>query len=142
MASSTDNPEFEKALEDFKSGLKKKDRDQFGKATLPDLLKKVEDLQKAQHAKRRGQNLALLKPFIEAMEQFGKIVEIFTNASQFVAYVWVRVAPLTPRTGSPSYASYYLQECDLPIGTSQAPSAGNSSLRTQCKLLVVLVTDH
>src|SRR3569833_3392868 len=107
MASSTANPVFEKALEDFKSGLMKKDRDQFGMATLPDLLKKVEDLLKAQHAKRRGQNLALLKPFIEAMEQFDKIIKKNTNTTQNNTKKWVRVAPLTPRTGSPSYASYY-----------------------------------
>lgn len=84
---------FERALEAFKADLvvKKKDHEQFKNTSLPDLLKQIEDLQRKQLSQRRGQNLARLKPFLEAMDQFGKVVEVFGNTSEIVAFIWVCV---------------------------------------------------
>ena len=80
---------FEKALEDFKAGLKKKDQDNFKLTTLDDLTQEIDRLQAKHMSQRRGQNLARLKPFIEAMNQIGQIVELFSNSSEFVAFIWV-----------------------------------------------------
>lgn len=30
-----------------------------------------------------------LRGFIEAMEQLGKVIEVFVNASEFVCFIWV-----------------------------------------------------
>ncbi|XXG96436.1 hypothetical protein Hte_002719 [Hypoxylon texense] len=89
MSSNGSISAFEAALGQFQSELKKKDRDKFKNTTLKDLTDEVEAIQKKQHSQRRGKNLARLKPFIEAMNQFGKVIEVFANTSEMVAFVWV-----------------------------------------------------
>lgn len=90
MSNNSSISAFEAALGKFQSELKKKDRDKFKNTTLQDLTDEVEAIQKKQHSQRRGKNLARLKPFIEAMNQFGKVVEVFATTSEMVAFVWVR----------------------------------------------------
>lgn len=108
MASARDNihtPLFEKALEEFKKTLKKKDKENFSFSTFADLEKTIGDLQAKQHSQRRQQALIRIKPFLEAMEQYGKVVEVFCNASAFVAFIWVS-RPYTRRYSNLSYLSY------------------------------------
>ena len=69
--------------------LKKKDKDNFTMTTIEDLQQAIGQLQKKQLTERRMQNMTRLKRFVEAIEQYGKVVEIFCNSSEFVAFVWV-----------------------------------------------------
>ncbi|RYP46658.1 hypothetical protein DL768_007171 [Monosporascus sp. mg162] len=92
MANNGDPSSFELALETFKAGLKKNDRVKFTNVKLQDLLDEMDKIQNDQQPKRRAKNLARLKPFLEAMEQFGKVIEVFTNTSEMVAFVWVTSA--------------------------------------------------
>lgn len=34
-------------------------------------------------------NIARIQSFLEAIDQFGKVMEVFLNTTAFVAYVWV-----------------------------------------------------
>ncbi|KAK8053544.1 hypothetical protein PG996_012845 [Apiospora saccharicola] len=52
------------------------------------MLNEIEQLQKDQYSRRLGQNLARVKPFVEAMSQFGKVIEVYSNVSEIVAFVW------------------------------------------------------
>ncbi|VBB81748.1 Putative protein of unknown function [Podospora comata] len=79
---------FEQALEQFKKGLRPKHRSTFQTTTLPDLLAAIDKIQKEQHSSRRLQAVGRLKPTLEALNQLGKVVETFTNTSEFVAFVW------------------------------------------------------
>ncbi|KAF2807330.1 putative zinc finger protein [Mytilinidion resinicola] len=79
---------FDRTLEDFKKNLKKKDQNNFKMTTFSDLKQSIAELQAKQHSQRRLQNLNRLKPFLEAIEQYGKVVEVFCNSSEFVAFVW------------------------------------------------------
>ena len=81
---------FESILEDFKSGLKKRDQENFRLTTLEDLEQTIADIQAEQHGERRLQNLNRLKPFLECLNQYGNVVDIFCNSSQFLPFVWVR----------------------------------------------------
>lgn len=56
---------------------------------LEDLLKEINDLQARLLRQRRGKTLARLRPVLEAIDQLGKVVEVFGNSSEFVAFVWV-----------------------------------------------------
>jgi len=82
-------PLFERTLDDFKKDLSKKERDNFKFSTLEDLEQCLATIQAKQQSQRRVQNLNRLRPFLEAMDQFGKVVEIFCNSSEFVPFVWV-----------------------------------------------------
>jgi len=88
-ASHADVAAFERVLEKFKGELKKKDKDNFKMTTIEDLQQAIGQLQKKQLTDRRIQNMTRLKRFVEAIEQYGKVVEIFCNSSEFVAFVWV-----------------------------------------------------
>lgn len=90
----TGNGLFERTLEKFKHDLKPKDVAIFRcTTTLKDLLAYIDQLQKSQSSQRRLQATARLKPTLEALNQLGKVVEAFANSSEFVAFVWVCVAP-------------------------------------------------
>lgn len=89
MASNSHVTSFERALNEFKKDLKKRDQDNFKSTTFDGLQQCIGDLQKKQHSSRRLQSLNRLKPFIEAIEQYGKVVTVFANTNEIVAFVWV-----------------------------------------------------
>jgi hypothetical protein len=85
---------FESVLEDFKkdllkSGLKRRDIDNFKFTTFEELEKCIGELQTEQHAQRRVQNLNRLKPFLEVIKQYGEVVDLFCNVNEMVAFIWV-----------------------------------------------------
>jgi hypothetical protein len=82
---------FERVLDDFKKELKKKDKDNFKMTSLDSLNQAIGEIQKKQQSERRMQNMTRLKKFIEAMNEYGKVVETFCNSSQFVPFIWVSV---------------------------------------------------
>ncbi|KAK4196326.1 hypothetical protein QBC40DRAFT_351857 [Triangularia verruculosa] len=79
---------FAQALDSFKAELRPKQRSIFQATTLADLLAEVDKVQREQHASRRLQAVGRLRPALEALDQLGKVVETFTNTSDFVAFVW------------------------------------------------------
>lgn len=81
---------FSTALQQFKDGLDHAEKQSFKLVKLEDLLGEISNLQARLLRQRRGKNLARLRPFLEAIDQLGKVVEVFANSSEFVAFVWVR----------------------------------------------------
>lgn len=65
-------------------------RREFSTCTLEDVQATIKDIQDQQGPKGKLTYLGRLTAFIEAMEQFGKVVEVFLNTSQVVCFVWVR----------------------------------------------------
>ena len=84
-------PAFRKALDDFQFSLSQNDRDLFKYTTLADLQRSILEIQSKHASERKTKNMARLNSFLEAMEQYGKVIEVFLNASEFVAFVWVSV---------------------------------------------------
>jgi hypothetical protein len=83
-------PAFWKALDDFRSDLAQDDRDKFRYTTLEDLQRSIIDIQAKHASDRKAKNMTRLNSFLEAMEQYGKVIEAFLNTSEFIAFVWVR----------------------------------------------------
>ena len=79
---------FRRVLDSFKKDLSRQEKQNFSFTDIKGLNLAIDDLQKKQHSQRRLQNLSRLKPFLEAMEQYGKVAEVFCNSSEFVAFVW------------------------------------------------------
>lgn len=88
--STTSDSAFSTALQQFKDGLDHAEKQSFKLVKLEDLLGEISNLQARLLRQRRGKNLARLRPFLEAIDQLGKVVEVFANSSEFVAFVWVR----------------------------------------------------
>ncbi|KAK4163845.1 hypothetical protein QBC43DRAFT_318817 [Cladorrhinum sp. PSN259] len=80
---------FRRVLQKFKDeDLKGLEPEQFPFTDLADLRSSIKEIQDKQAAKARMRNINRLKKFLEGMEQYEKLIEVFLNASEFVAFVW------------------------------------------------------
>ena len=86
MVSTSDT--FEAALADFKRRLTQKELEAFQIATLNDVRETAFRIQNDQDNLKTMMNMGRIQSFLEAMEQFGNVIEVFVNASSFVAFVW------------------------------------------------------
>lgn len=80
---------FEQALSDFQKGLSNKELVQFQCIEFKDVEDIVKSIERDQKKKKKMQNIARIKPFLHAMRQYGKIVEVFLNTSNIIAFIWV-----------------------------------------------------
>ena len=81
---------FQKALDEFKKGLKPKHEKNFMMTTLDELKQAIVDIQAKQRSERRQRSMKRLGGFLEAMEQYSNVIGIFCNSNEFVAFVWVK----------------------------------------------------
>ncbi|KAF2096252.1 C2H2 domain-containing protein [Rhizodiscina lignyota] len=79
---------FDTALTKFKTRLTPKELKDFEFTTLEDVQTTAIQIQKTQEVTRTNMNMTRIKSFLEAMEQFGSIVEVFLNANEFIAFIW------------------------------------------------------
>ncbi|KKY15263.1 putative c2h2 domain containing protein [Diplodia seriata] len=79
---------FDQALAKFKGELSDKEIDDFQLTTGDDLKHAVLQLQTKQASEKRMQNLNRLTAFVEAMEQFDKVIQVFLNACDYIGFVW------------------------------------------------------
>ncbi|KAK6227427.1 zinc finger protein [Colletotrichum tabaci] len=88
--SSQANAGFQRAATKFKQSIPKTLWDQFAydSNSLSSLNAEIKAIQKSHGEKGSLRNMARLGKFIEAMTQFGKVIEVFVNASEFVCFVW------------------------------------------------------
>lgn len=90
MATSIHQASFERAIENFKKGLGRREMDDFRKTTFTELKETIATLQARQHFQRRLQDFNRLHSFLETIEQYGKVVtELFYRSDDIVAFVWV-----------------------------------------------------
>lgn len=85
---STARDTFELVLADFRNNLTPAEVQDFQFVTLNDVRKTALRIQKDQENLKSLMNMARLESFLEAMTQFGKVIEVFGNANIFVAFVW------------------------------------------------------
>ena len=83
--------EFVTALEEFKrtAGLSAEEEAEFKIASLESLLIAIRKIQEDQERRRAMMYIARLEPFLKSMEQYGKVIEVFVNTSEIVAFIWV-----------------------------------------------------
>jgi hypothetical protein len=82
---------FDKALENFKSksGLTSRELLNMEMTNLSDLQKSLAAMQKTQQGSKTMMYLRRLQPFLDAMEQYGNVINIFVNTSNLVGFIWV-----------------------------------------------------
>jgi hypothetical protein len=79
---------FQATLSNFKKRLTPKEQDDFSFSTLEDVRKEIARIQSEQGSQKMMMNMTRLQSFLEAMDQFGQVIEVFLNASEFVAFIW------------------------------------------------------
>lgn len=82
---------FERSLDAFKTNarLSQAEIADFQMTSLDDLKLQISIIQNDQRRSKRMLYLRRLGPFLDAIEQYGKIVEVFLNVSDIVAFIWV-----------------------------------------------------
>ena len=83
---------FLEAIDSFKSksGLTPKELFEMEMTTLLDLQKALAVVQQKQQDSKKQRFLARLQPFLDAMQQYSKVINVFANTSDIVAFIWVR----------------------------------------------------
>jgi len=85
---------FKQTIADLKQSLTAEQARDFRFTTFEDLQETISGLQTKHILDRANRNLNRVKPFLEAVKQWGKVIEVFVNASDMVAFVWVRTSCL------------------------------------------------
>ena len=75
----------------FVETLTQEQKNDFEFSTLEDFQAVIIDIQNRQSSERKMRNLARLRCFLEAMDQYGKVIEVFVNASELVCFIWVKI---------------------------------------------------
>ncbi|KAF2638941.1 hypothetical protein P280DRAFT_470952 [Massarina eburnea CBS 473.64] len=76
------------AVTKFRAHLTGPQLQQFKTTTYEQLCNEIMQIQKEQEKKKNMMNLSRIQGYLEAMHQFGKVIEVFLNMSGLVAFVW------------------------------------------------------
>ncbi|KAI9709991.1 MAG: hypothetical protein M1820_003069 [Bogoriella megaspora] len=79
---------FDQALSDFAKDLTRQEQEEFRFTRLSDLQVAVSRIQTKHDMDRKQRGLDRLSGFLEVMEQYGRVIEVFGNSSPFVGFVW------------------------------------------------------
>ncbi|KAK6950757.1 hypothetical protein Daesc_007282 [Daldinia eschscholtzii] len=79
---------FQRALIRFKQSLTPDLACEFSISSLADVKQVCMEIQKKNGNDGKLRHMGRLRGFIEAMEQFGKVIEVFVNASEIVCFIW------------------------------------------------------
>ncbi|KAJ4266324.1 hypothetical protein NW762_004308 [Fusarium torreyae] len=83
------NPDgFQRALAKFRASLDPKLRSQFSHCSLRELQDAIQDIQHNQAKNGKQRDIRRIQAFIEAMDQFGKVIEVFLNANEMLCFIW------------------------------------------------------
>jgi hypothetical protein len=80
---------FQRAVDKFNKSLTVKQRQEFSVCSLEDVRQTIVTIQEKQGSQKKMRNMARIQAFLEAMEQYGKVVEVFLNCTPFLGYIWV-----------------------------------------------------
>jgi hypothetical protein len=86
MESASDS--FQHALEKFKRRLTREEEEEFKFVSLEDVLVELDEIQTKQGLKKELMNLPRIRGFLQVMSEYGKVVEVFLNASSILCFVW------------------------------------------------------
>lgn len=76
------------AVVKFRARLSGQELIDFQTTTYEQLCRKILQIQRDQENTRKMMNLSRIQSCLEAMNQFGKTIEVFLNVSDAVAFVW------------------------------------------------------
>ncbi|KAM0806795.1 putative NACHT domain-containing protein [Seiridium cardinale] len=79
---------LDKAIDRFRRGLTPDQLHQFAASSVDDVVNKIEEIQLQHGSQKKLRNLSRLSKFIEALTEIEKLVQIFLNVSEVVAFVW------------------------------------------------------
>jgi hypothetical protein len=86
--SPTPGDAFSNALNIFRNKLTGQQLTDFKNTTYDSLCNDMTAMQDGQNKRKEMMDMCRIQSFLEAMNQFGKVIEIFLNVSEAVAFIW------------------------------------------------------
>lgn len=84
------DPAFEYAFSRFRSHLSPAEQNDFAQTTFSQVHQTIADIASRAASKKNGSRLRdNLSGFLQSMEQYAKVVEVFADNSSYSAYIWV-----------------------------------------------------
>lgn len=85
--------DFERAVDAFRKNadLDEAEMADFELTDLQALRQTINTIQNKQAQNKRLMYMKRLEPFLKTMEDYGKVLEVFLNVSDFIAFVWVMI---------------------------------------------------
>ncbi|KAK0627895.1 hypothetical protein B0T14DRAFT_146177 [Immersiella caudata] len=82
--------QFRRALDDFKkkAELTSEESRYFQLSSFNDVLMTLDQVQKEQSKKKTLAFMNRIDPFLKTMAEYGKVIEVFVNMSEILAFVW------------------------------------------------------
>jgi hypothetical protein len=120
---------FQRVLAKFSTRLTPEEVQDFQFTTLNDVHQVIVNIQEQQARGRGMRNLTRVLRFVEAMDEFGKVVEVFLNTSSLLAFIWGPIKLLLQ--------VYYLSasRCNFPL-TLMLTYIGRSQVLGQIHLIL------
>jgi len=84
-----------RSLNGFTNRLTLAEKENFQLSTLEDVYDTINDIQRAQGDEKKMRNFTRISAFTEGMQEYGKVIEVFVNSSNTLAFVWVSRATLS-----------------------------------------------
>lgn len=82
-------PAFSRSLEAFKCQLSLRDIEAFGFTNFQELRNAIDSIQNEQAHRRGYRNLNKIRPFLEFLQQYARVIEQFVSAKpDFLAFIW------------------------------------------------------
>ena len=85
---------FTRGLADFHKRLSVEQIEEFQFATFETLQETIEKIQKEQAQTQCLRNLNKIRPFIDGLVQYSKLIELFINMQPLLAAIWVSIIEL------------------------------------------------
>ncbi|KAK2782046.1 hypothetical protein FQN53_000222 [Emmonsiellopsis sp. PD_33] len=79
---------FQRALDKIKSQLSEEEKAEFTNTKLEDVRQAAYDIQLQHGGPKEMKTMIRIQGFLEAMEQYGKVIEVFLNSSIMVGFIW------------------------------------------------------
>jgi hypothetical protein len=85
---------FTRGLADFQKRLSAAQIEEFQFATFQSLQEAIHKIQKEQAQRQSFRNLNKIRPFLDGLTQYSKIIELFINMQPLLAAIWVSFTEL------------------------------------------------
>jgi hypothetical protein len=87
--------QFRRVLDDFKkkAELTSEELKHFQFTDFDDVLTTLSSIQKEQAKRKTLLYMKRIEPFLKTMAEYGKVIEVFVNTSEILAFVWVSARP-------------------------------------------------
>ena len=84
---------FQRAVDKFEKNLTPKQKLEFPTCTLESVRQDVITIQERRGNQKTMRNMARIQKFLEAMDQYGRVVDALLNSTPFLGYIWVGSSP-------------------------------------------------